>query len=55
MDTPHGVASAPIVALLLGLLAITVPWATPITSVRLYIVIPVLLSGAVQLGSGFFG
>ncbi|MGS0759152.1 arsenical-resistance protein, partial [Roseateles sp. GG27B] len=37
-------AFAPIVALLLGLSAIVVPWDTLITSVVLYIVIPVLLS-----------
>jgi ACR3 family arsenite transporter len=38
------VAFAPIVALLLGLSAITVPWDTLFTSVVLYIVIPVLLA-----------
>lgn len=38
------VAFAPIVALLLGLSAITVPWATLITSVVLYIVIPVAIA-----------
>lgn len=37
-------AFAPLVALLLGLSAITVPWDTLITSVVLYIVIPVLLA-----------
>jgi len=37
-------AFAPIVALLLGLSSIVVPWATLITSVVLYIVIPVLLA-----------
>jgi ACR3 family arsenite transporter len=37
-------AYAPIVALLLGLSAITVPWDTLLTSVGLYIVIPVILS-----------
>jgi len=37
-------AFAPIVALLLGLSAITVPWATLTTSVVLYIVIPVILA-----------
>jgi ACR3 family arsenite transporter len=37
-------AFAPIVALLLGLSAIVVPWATLITSVVLYIVIPVALA-----------
>ncbi|OTP73778.1 ACR3 family arsenite efflux transporter [Caballeronia sordidicola] len=38
------VAFAPLVALLLGLSAITVPWATLIISVALYIVIPVILA-----------
>jgi ACR3 family arsenite transporter len=37
-------AFAPIVGLLLGISAITVPWATLFTSVVLYIVIPVLLA-----------
>jgi len=37
-------AFAPLVALLLGLSAITVPWDTLITSVVLYIVIPVFLA-----------
>ena len=37
-------AFAPIVALLLGISAITVPWETLITSVVLYIVIPVILA-----------
>ena len=37
-------AFAPIVALLLGLSSITVPWDTLLTSVVLYIVIPVLLA-----------
>jgi ACR3 family arsenite transporter len=37
-------AFAPLVAFLLGLSAITVPWATLITSVGLYIVIPVLIA-----------
>lgn len=37
-------AFAPIVALLLGLSSITVPWATLLTSVVLYIVIPVILA-----------
>ncbi len=41
-DTIMVVAFAPLVALLLGLSAITVPWATLITSVVLYIVIPVI-------------
>ena len=39
-------AFAPIVALLLGLSAIVVPWDTLITSVLLYIVLPVLLAQA---------
>jgi ACR3 family arsenite transporter len=38
------VAFAPLVALLLGLSAITVPWDTLIASVVLYIVIPVILA-----------
>jgi ACR3 family arsenite transporter len=38
------VAFAPLVALLLGLSAITVPWNTLIISVGLYIVIPVILA-----------
>jgi ACR3 family arsenite transporter len=37
-------AFAPIVALLLGLSSISVPWDTLITSVVLYIVVPVLLA-----------
>ena len=37
-------AFAPIVALLLGLSSITVPWATLLTSVVLYIVIPVIIA-----------
>ena len=38
------VAFAPLVAFLLGLSAITVPWATLMTSVVLYIVIPVIIA-----------
>ena len=38
------VAFAPLVAFLLGMSAIVVPWDTLVTSVALYIVIPVLLS-----------
>ena len=38
------VAFAPLVALLLGISAITVPWATLLTSVVLYIVIPVVIA-----------
>jgi len=45
-DTIMVFAFAPIVALLLGMSAITVPWATLITSVGLYIVIPVILAQA---------
>lgn len=40
------VAFAPIVALLLGLSAITVPWETLLLSVGLYIVVPVILAQA---------
>ncbi|MBP8902063.1 MAG: ACR3 family arsenite efflux transporter [Thiobacillaceae bacterium] len=43
-DTIMIIAFAPIVGLLLGLSAITVPWATLFTSVVLYIVIPVILA-----------
>jgi arsenite transporter len=43
-DTIMVFAFAPIVALLLGLSSITVPWDTLITSVVLYIVIPVILA-----------
>ena len=43
-DTIMVFAFAPIVALLLGLSSITVPWATLLTSVVLYIVIPVILA-----------
>ena len=43
-DTIMIFAFAPIVALLLGLSSITVPWATLLTSVVLYIVIPVLIA-----------
>jgi len=45
-DTIMVFAFAPIVALLLGLSSITVPWDTLITSVVLYIVIPVALAQA---------
>ena len=38
------VAFAPLVGFLLGISAITVPWATLVTSVALYIVIPVVLA-----------
>ncbi|MCK9506986.1 MAG: ACR3 family arsenite efflux transporter [Pigmentiphaga sp.] len=43
-DTIMVFAFAPIVGLLLGLSAITVPWATLLTSVALYIVIPVIVA-----------
>jgi arsenite transporter len=43
-DTIMVFAFAPIVGLLLGLSAITVPWDTLLTSVVLYIVIPVILA-----------
>ncbi|MCI1192170.1 ACR3 family arsenite efflux transporter [Calidifontimicrobium sp. SYSU G02091] len=45
-DTIMVFAFAPIVALLLGLSAITVPWDTLLTSVVMYIVIPVILAQA---------
>lgn len=44
------VAFAPIVGLLLGLSAITVPWDTLVLSVVLYIVIPVLIAQIVRRG-----
>src|SRR3984885_1379701 len=43
-DTIMVVAFAPLVALLLGLSAITVPWDTLILSVVLYIVVPVIVA-----------
>ena len=43
-DSIMVVAFAPLVALLLGISAISVPWATLVTSVALYIVIPVALA-----------
>jgi len=43
-DTIMVVAFAPLVGLLLGMSAIIVPWATLVTSVVLYIVIPVALA-----------
>ena len=43
-DTIMVFAFAPIVGLLLGLSSITVPWATLLTSVVLYLVVPVLLA-----------
>ncbi|MDR3426464.1 ACR3 family arsenite efflux transporter [Silvimonas sp.] len=41
-------AFAPLVGLLLGVSSITVPWATLLTSVVLYIVIPVLLAQVIR-------
>jgi ACR3 family arsenite transporter len=41
-------AFAPIVGLLLGLAAITIPWSTLLLSVILYIVIPVLVAQAIR-------
>jgi len=43
-DTIMIFAFAPVVGLLLGIASITVPWATLLTSVVLYIVIPVILA-----------
>ena len=43
-DTIMVVAFAPLVGLLLGLSSITVPWATLILSVALYIVVPVIVA-----------
>ena len=43
-DSIMVVAFAPLVAFLLGISSITVPWATLLTSVVLYIVIPVILA-----------
>jgi ACR3 family arsenite transporter len=44
------VAFAPLVALLLGLASITVPWDTLITSVGLYIIVPVILAQLIRKG-----
>ena len=49
-DAVMVVAFAPIVALLLGLSAITVPWATLVLSVILYIVIPVVIAQILRRG-----
>jgi ACR3 family arsenite transporter len=43
------VAFAPIVGLLLGLSAITVPWQTLLLSVGLYIIVPVVLAQALRI------
>ncbi|EHP92397.1 Bile acid:sodium symporter [Methylorubrum extorquens DSM 13060] len=47
-DSIMVVAFAPIVGLLLGLSAITVPWGTLVLSVVLYIVIPVIIAQVVR-------
>jgi ACR3 family arsenite transporter len=47
-DTIMVFAFAPIVALLLGLSAITVPWQTLLISVGLYIVVPVILAQLIR-------
>jgi ACR3 family arsenite transporter len=47
-DTIMVFAFAPIVALLLGLSAITVPWQTLLISVGLYIVVPVILAQIIR-------
>ncbi len=47
-DTIMVFAFAPIVALLLGISSISVPWSTLLTSVVLYIVIPVVIAQAIR-------
>jgi ACR3 family arsenite transporter len=47
-DTIMVFAFAPIVALLLGISSISVPWSTLLTSVVLYIVIPVIFAQAIR-------
>src|SRR5271168_3743530 len=47
-DTIMVFAFAPLVALLLGLSSITVPWATLILSVVLYIVVPVIVAQLIR-------
>jgi ACR3 family arsenite transporter len=47
-DSIMVIAFAPLVALLLGLSAITVPWDTLIISVFLYIIVPVFIAQAVR-------
>ena len=47
-DTIMIVAFAPIVALLLGLTAITVPWNTLLLSVALYILVPIIMAQALR-------
>ncbi|MDE1895765.1 MAG: ACR3 family arsenite efflux transporter [Rhodospirillales bacterium] len=58
-DTIMVFAFAPIVGLLLGLSSITVPWATLLTSVGLYIVLPVIVAqlwrrNLLRRGQAFF-
>jgi ACR3 family arsenite transporter len=50
-DTIMIFAFAPIVGLLLGLSAITVPWNTLLLSVGLYIVVPVILAQAIRVST----
>ncbi len=47
-DAVMVIAFAPIVALLLGLSAIVIPWQTLLLSVILYIVVPVIISQAIR-------
>jgi ACR3 family arsenite transporter len=47
-DTIMVFAFAPIVALLLGISSISVPWSTLLTSVVLYIVVPVVIAQAIR-------
>ncbi|HIV71771.1 MAG TPA: ACR3 family arsenite efflux transporter [Candidatus Aquabacterium excrementipullorum] len=47
-DTIMVFAFAPVVGLLLGLSSITVPWGTLVTSVVLYIVVPVILAQIIR-------
>jgi arsenite transporter len=47
-DTIMVFAFAPIVGLLLGISSITVPWSTLLTSVMLYIVVPVMLAQLIR-------
>jgi len=53
------VAFAPIVALLLGLASISIPWATLFISVGLYIVLPVIISQLIRklvlINTGMYG
>jgi len=49
-DSIMVIAFAPLVGFLLGISAITVPWATLLTSVVLYIVIPVILAQRLRSG-----